>query len=125
MKKHIVGENGISYTLAEDGIYYPNLQLPKDTDYVIGKYGRMREEYLKEHHYAVYINLLLDGKLNEYLHEVDEECHEKVELLVKRMAGKQGVTEQMKVENQMLWVGMMNNLKNATEEIVFKEIIFA
>ena len=73
LEKHIIGENGISYTLGEDGLYYPNLELPEETHYEIGQYGLMRCEFLKKHRRGEYIRLLVDGKLNEHLHEVDEE----------------------------------------------------
>lgn len=124
MKKHTVGENGISYTLGADGLYYPDFKLPEGTDYEIGKYGRMRCEYLKVHFKVAYMELVLSGKLNEYLHEVDEECYERMELLIEQMKKKQGVTEQLKAENQMLWVGMMNNIRSAIEEIVLAELVY-
>ena len=73
LRKHIIGENGIRYTLGEDGLYYPDLRLPEGTHYEIGRYGRMRAEYLKENHRALYLELLLDGNLNEYLHQMDED----------------------------------------------------
>ena len=76
MEKHIVGENGIGYTLGTDGLYYPDLELPEGTHYEIGRFGRMRLGYLKNHCRGEYIRLLMDGKLNECLHEVDEECYE-------------------------------------------------
>ena len=82
MEKHIIGENGIGYTLGEDGMYYPNLQIPEGTHYEIGKYGRMRWEYLKNHCREECIKLLMNGRLNEYLHEVDTQCYERLELLV-------------------------------------------
>lgn len=103
LRKHIIGENGISYTLGEDGLYYPDLRLPEGTHYEIGRYGRMRAEYLKENHRALYLELLLSGKLNEYLHQTDEECYQMMERLVEQMKAKQGVTEQLKSENQMQW----------------------
>jgi len=124
MKKHIVGENGISYTLGADGLYYPDLKLPEGTDYEIGKYGRMRCEYLKSYHKVVYMELVLSGRLNEYLHEVDEECYERMELLIGQIKKKQGVTEQLKAENQMLWIGLMNNIRSSAEEIVLKELVY-
>ena len=74
MKKHIMGENGISYTLGEDDLYYPDLYLPEETEYPIGKYGMLRKSYLKEHRKGLYLELVLSGKLNEHLHQVDEEC---------------------------------------------------
>lgn len=124
MEKHIVGENGISYTLGADGLYYPDLKLPEGMDYEIGKYGRMRCEYLKSHLKVVYMELVLSGKLNEYLHEIDEGCYERMELLIGQMKKKQGVTEQLKAENQMLWVGMMNNIRHSAEEVVLREVVY-
>lgn len=108
LEKMIV-ENGITYVLGEDDIYYPDLQLPEGTNYNIGKFGHMRCEYLKEFKHGYYMELLFDGRLNEYLHEVDKECYEMLDQLVEQMKEKQGVTEQLKAENQMLWVGKMNN----------------
>ena len=74
MEKHIMGENGISYTLGEDGLYYPDLYLPEETEYPIGKYGMLRKTYLKEHRKGLYLELVIAGKLNEHLHQIDEEC---------------------------------------------------
>ena len=125
LEKHIIGENGISYTLEEDGLYYPNLRLLEEMYYEIGRYGRMRAEYLKENHRALYLDLLLSGKLNEYLHQIDEECYQMMEQLVEQMKAKQGVTEQLKSENQMQWVGMMNNIRHCAEEVVLRDIVYA
>ena len=83
----------------------------------------MRCEYLKEFKHGYYMELLLSGNLNEYLHEVDKECHEMLDQLVEQMKDKQGVTEQLKAENQMLWVGQMNALKAQAEEILMNELI--
>ena len=124
LEKHIVGENGISYTLGEDGLYYPDFKLPEGTHYEIGKYGLMRWEYLKNHRRGEYIKLLMEGNLNEHLHEVDEECHERVVFLMKRMKVGTGITEKLKETDQMKWVRLTNNVKSAAEEIVVKEIIF-
>ena len=124
LEKHIIGENGISYTLGEDGLYYPNLELPEGTYYEIGKYELMRWEYLKNHRRGEYIKLLMEGKLNEHLHEVDEECHERLELIMEQMKVGAGITEELKATDQMKWVGLMNNVKSAAEEIVAKEIIY-
>ena len=115
LRKHIIGENGIRYTLGEDGLYYPDLRLPEGTHYEIGRYGRMR---------ALYLELLLDGNLNEYLHQMDEECYQMMERLVEQMKAKHGVTEQLKSENQMQWVGMMNNIRHCAEEVVLKDIVY-
>lgn len=103
----VIVENGITYVLGEDDIYYPDLQLSEETNYNIGKFGHMRCEYLKEFRHRYYMELLLDGKLNEYLHEIDEECYEMLDRIVEQMKEKQGVTEELKAENQMMWVGKM------------------
>ena len=124
MEKHIIGENGIGYTLGEDGLYYPDLELPEGTHYEIGKYGRMRWEYLKTHRRGEYIRLFMDGKLNEYLHEVDEECHERMELLVEQMKAGAGITEELKASDQMKGVGLMNNVRSAAEQAVIRELIY-
>ena len=124
MEKHIIGENGIGYTLGEDGLCYPDLELPEGTHYEIGRYGRMRWEYLKTHCRGEYIRLLMDGKLNEYLHEVDEECHERMELLVEQMKAGARITEELKASDQMKWVGLMNNVRSAAEGIVIRELIY-
>ena len=124
MEKHIIGENRIGYTLREDGLYYPDLELPEGTHYEIGKYGRMRREYLKNHRRGEYIRLLMDGKLNEYLHEVDEECYERMELLMEQMKAEAGITEELRTSDQMKWVGLMNNVRSSAEEIVLKELIY-
>lgn len=124
MKKHIVGENGISYTLGEDGLYYPDLVLLEGKDYPIGKYGRMRRRYLQEYREVEYLRLLLNGGLNEHLHRVDVECEQRMETLIKQMMKRRGVTEQLKVKNQMEWVGMINNIRYSAEEVVLKEIVY-
>ena len=120
----VIEENGIVYHLAKNGCYYPDVRLPEGTHYNIGKYGLMRWEYLLTNRRREYIRLLLDGKLNEYLHEVDEECHARVELLVEQMKAGTGITEELKAANQMKWVGLMNNVRITAEEIVQREMIY-
>ena len=124
MENHIIGENGIGYTLGADGLYYPDLELPEGTHYEIGRYGRMRWEYLKTHSRLEYIRLLMEGKLNEYLHEVDKECYERMELLVEQMKVGAGITEELKASDQMKWVGLINNVRSSAEEIVMGELIY-
>ena len=124
MEKHIIGENGIGYTLGADGLYYLNLELLEGTHYEIGRFGRMRWEYLKNHRRGEYIRLLMNGKLNEYLHEVDEECYERMELLVEQMKVGAGITEELKASDQMKWVGLINNVRSSAEEIVMRELIY-
>lgn len=122
--KHIMGENGISYTLGADGLYYPDLYLPEETEYPIGKYGMLRKTYLKEHRKGVYLELVLAGKLNAHLHQIDEECHQMMDGLVEQMKEQQGVTEELKMQDQMAWVGRMNNIRACAEEIVMKKVIY-
>ena len=119
MGKHIIGENGISYTKGTDGIYYPDLKLPEGEDYEIGRYGNMRLEYLKNHRKGLYLDLLTSGKLNRHLYECDEECRARLEFLTEQMKAGAGITEE-----QMKWVGLMNNVRSATEEIVLKELVY-
>ena len=120
----MIEENGIVYRLAEDRCYYPDLRLSEGTRYNIGKYGLMWWEYLLTNCRSEYIRLLLEGKLNEYLHEVDKECHVRVELLVEQMKAGAGITEELKAVNQMEWVGLMNNVRITAEEIVQREMIY-
>lgn len=120
----IIEENGIVYHLGEHDLYYPELKFPEETDYNIGKYGLMRWEYMKANHKAEYFHLYLDGRLNECLHEIDEECHAMVDLLVEQMKVAAGITEELKVKDQMKWVGLMNNVISAAEEIVLRELIY-
>ena len=124
MEKHIMGENGISYTLGEDGLYYPDLYLSEETEYPIGKYGMLRKSYLKEHRKGLYLELVLAGKLNEHLHQIDEECNQMMDRLVEQMKEKQGVTEELKMQDQMAWVGRMNNIRAYVEEIVLNKIVY-
>lgn len=122
--KSLFEEMGGTYTLGEDGMYYPNLELPEDEEPHYGKYGRMRRFYLQEHRKAFHTTLLFDGKLVAHLNEIDDTANARMELLVKQMAEKQEVTEAMKAQDQMAWVGAMNNIRNAAEEIVLNELIY-
>ena len=96
MDSYIVEENGIGYILGEDGFYYPDLKLSEGTQYEIGKYGIMRKDYLKEHRYGKYVKLLLDGKLNEHLHEIDEECYKRIDILMNKLRDELDITEELK-----------------------------
>ena len=124
MEKHIMGENGISYTLGEDGLYYPDLYLPEEIEYPIGKYGMLRKIYLQEHRKGLYLELLLAGNLNEHLHQIDEECNQRMDRLVEQMKERQGVTEELKMQDQMTWVRVMNNIRSCAEEMVLKGIVY-
>ena len=124
MKKQIYDEkNGLSYTLYGD-YYLPNLEIDEEEP-TYGKYGIMRKQFLKEHRSARYQYLVLTGKLTEHLNQVDKETREKVEMLVEQMAERWGVTEELKLQDQMEWVRRMNNVKNVVEEMVLLEIIYA
>ena len=113
----------ITYTNHE-GFYLPNLTLPRKEEASFGRYGRLRLKYLKEHRKVLYINLLTSGKLTQHLNTVDRQSREMLELLVKQMAQAQGITEQLKAADQMAWVGAMNNIHNAAEEVVMQEVVF-
>ena len=123
MKKQIYDEkNGLNYTLHGD-YYLPDLEI-NEGEPTYGKYGIMRKQFLKEHRSARYQYLVLTGKLTEHLNQVDKETREKVEMLVEQMAERWGVTEELKLQDQMEWVRRMNNIKTNAEEIVCKNIIF-
>ena len=123
MKKQFYDEkNGMSYTLHGD-YYLPDLVL-REEEPTYGKYGMLRKQFLKEHRSARYQYLLLTGKLNEYLNQTDQEAREQVEMLMKQMAEKKGVTEELKVQDQMKWVGLMNNIKVSAEEIILKNMVY-
>ena len=123
MKKQIYDEkNGLSYTLHGD-YHLPDLEL-NDEEPVYGKYGIMRKQFLKEHRNARYQYLVLTGKLTEHLNQIDKEVREKVEMLVEQMAERWGVTEELKMQDQMEWVRRMNNIQATAEEIAYKNIIF-
>lgn len=116
-------EMGGTYTLGADGMYYPNLELPEEETPRYGKYGKMRHAYLREHKKAYYTTLLFDGKLVAHLNEIDD-ANAQMMQLTKQMAKAQGVTETLKAQNQMAWVGAMNNIRNAAEEIILSELIY-
>ncbi|WP_274420734.1 TnpV protein [Blautia sp. XA-2221] len=123
MKKQIYDEkNGMSYTLHGD-YYLPDLVL-REEEPTYGKYGMLRKQFLKEHRSARYQYLLLTGKLNEHLNQTDQEAREQVETLMEQMTEKQGVTEELKAQDQMEWVRLMNNIKASAEEIVLKNMIY-
>ncbi len=123
MKKQIYDEkNGMSYTLHGD-YYLPDLVLNEEEP-TYGKYGMLRKQFLKEHRSARYQYLLLTGKLNEHLNQTDQEAREQVETLMEQMTEKQGVTEELKAQDQMERVRLMNNIKASAEEIVLKNMIY-
>ena len=122
MKKQIYDEkNGLSYTLYGD-YYFPDLEINEEEP-TYGKYGIMRKKFLKEHRSARYQYLVLTGKLTEHLNQVDKEAREKVEMLVEQMAEQWGVTEKLKMQDQMEWVRKMNNIRSRVVEIIDVELI--
>ncbi|WP_317856053.1 TnpV protein [Chakrabartyella piscis] len=125
LEKEIYDENnGLWYTLADDGCYYPNLELPKEDNTWVGKYGLMRKIYLIEHKNWYYMHLYLSGKLNQHLADVNEQAQAQVDQMVTHWAKLNGVDENLKAANQMEWVGRMNNYQMMAEEVVLREIIF-
>ena len=113
----------ITYRKHED-FCVPNLLMHGSEPAAYGRFGRMRLKYLKEHRRAIYINLKTSGQLTHHLNEIDREANEMLRLLIERMAQAQGITEQIKSEDQMAWVGAMNNIRNAVEKIVAGKTIY-
>ena len=113
----------LEYTKIGD-YYIPNLVAPNMKDFKIGKYGRMRLRYLKENKKAEYMIMLIENKLQKHLIEIDKTANDRFELLMKQFVEKENITEELKATNQMEWVGKMNAIKNAVEEIIFKELIY-
>ena len=123
MKKNYTDEKtGIDYTLVGD-VYLPNL-VSTDTNYQIGIWGKRHKEYLKENHKLMYFNLLTQGKLNSYLHDVDVRAKKIYDNLVTQLAEQEGITEQLKATDMLAWVQSMNNISNRAREIVYNEIIY-
>lgn len=123
MRKQIYDEKkGMSYTLHGD-YYLPDLVL-REEEPTYGKYGMLRKQFLKEHRSARYQYMLLTGKLNEHLNQIDQEVREQVETLMEQMTEKQGVTEELKAQDQMKWVRLMNNIKVSAEEIILKNMVY-
>ena len=105
--------------------FIPNLILPDDSDYQIGKYGRLRRNYLKEHRKILYANYVVEGTLFKYLSEIDQACNERIEIIVSAMSEQEGMTEALKAADQMEWVRRKNNIRNRAEEIVLTELVYA
>ena len=125
MEKHIYNEqNGLWYELQGD-YYLPCLKLPEEETVHIGIWGQRHRHYLKNHRRALYISLLTSGKLNGYLADIDRQAEEMFSRLVKQLSEKEGVTEAIKAENQMLWVQKMNSIRNTAMEVVSNDLIYA
>ncbi len=113
----------ISYTKQGDYLL-PNLIVKNKKQYIIGKYGLLRLEYIKKYKLGLYFDLLVNNTLNEYLHDIDTTIMEKVQKLIKELSEKDNINEELKQNNQLLWVSKMNNIKNIAEEIILKEYIY-
>ena len=125
MEKYIYNEqNGLWYELQGD-YYIPCLVLDEEDTQPIGMWGRKHLRYIKEHRPVIYTTLLLSGKMNSHLAKIDNRATEMYDLLMKQLAEKEGITEQLKATDQMAWVQHMNNIRNAAEEIVNAEVIYA
>ena len=121
--KERITENGIDYILVGD-YYIPDLKLPEENR-PIGRYGRLHREYLKQEHPARYSSLILTGKLWTYLADLNEQAEERLDLIMEQMKTAEGVTEELKTQNQLEWVGRMNNIRSRAEEIINSELIYS
>ena len=122
MQRFITDERtGIRYELIGD-YYYPCLTVEESPP--LSKYGRLRQRYLREHKRVLYFNLLTSGKLYEHLAEIDTSARDMAEYLIKEMAKKQGVTEELKATDMMRWIGLMNNIRTCADEIVLNDIVY-
>ena len=107
----------------ENGHLIPNVTLPEQIDYQIGKYGRMHLDYIKNHRRGRYTTLLTEGELNARLHEIDLESNEMLEIIIPRLAAERGIDEDLKARDMLHWVAEMNNIKASAEEIVLREVV--
>lgn len=125
MKKHIYDENNrLHYTLADDGMYYPDLELQKEDNTWVGKYGLMRERFLQEHKHNLYMSLYLSETLTNHLIEINEQAQNQVDEIVTAMAKAEGCNEELKAADQMKWVGLMNNYKACAENMVLRALVY-
>ena len=120
MEKYIE-QNGITYELRGEQ-YYPLLELPEQKE--VGKYGRLHLEYLKAHRKGYHTTLLMEGKLNQRLCEIDLEANEMLETIISRLADERGIDENLKARDMLCWVAEMNNIKASAEEIVLREVVY-
>ena len=124
LSKQIVDDKtGLSYTLHGD-YYFPELTIPETDQKPIGRYGRMRLHYLREHRPELYTRLILSGKLYDHLAEIDETSRERLDRMIPQMAQAEGINEALKARDPMAWVGQMNALKHQAEEVILNELIY-
>ena len=107
-----------------NGIYYPDLELPEQTNYPLGKYANLRLAFMKKHRRGTYTTLLTEGRLNEYLHAIDIQAHELLDDIITRLAQERGADEVLKAHNALLWTTEMNNIKASAEEIILQEVVY-
>jgi len=103
----------------------PDLALPEQEDYPIGKYGLLRKRYLKDHRRVIFINHLTAGTLHSHLADIDRQANDMMERLTRQMAEREGVTERLKAEDQMAWVGRMNGIRHQAEEVIYQELVYS
>ena len=116
-------KNEITYT-EHNEIYYPNLSLPEQTNYPLGKYANLRLDFMKKHRRGTYTTLLSEGRLNEYLHAIDIHAQELLDDIIPRLAQERGIDEDLKAHNALLWTAEMNSIKASAEEIVLQEVVY-
>lgn len=116
-------KNEITYT-EHNGLYYPDLALPEQTNYPLGKYGSLRLDFMKKHRRGTYTTLLTEGRLNEYLHDIDIQAHELLDDIILRLAHERGIDEVLKAHNALQWTAEMNNIKASVEEIILQEVVY-
>ena len=113
----------LTYTKCGD-YYIPDPALDGEPSQPLGRFGRLREKYLRKHHHGTYTSMLLTGRLNAHLDEIDQSANELLERVIAQMAKAEGVTETLKASDQMAWVGRMNNIRQRAEEIVLSDIVY-
>ena len=116
-------KNEITYT-EHNGLYYPDLALPEQTNYTLGKYANLRLEFMKKHRRGTYTTLLTEGRLNEYLHEINLQAHAMLNDIIPRLTQEPGIDEVLKAHNALQWATEMNNIKASAEEIVLQEVVY-
>ena len=116
-------KNKITYT-EHNGLYYPNLALPEQTNYPLGKYANLRLDFMKKHRRGTYTTILTEGRLNEYLHDIDIQAHKLLDDIIPLLAQERGISEVLKAHNALQWVAEMNNIKASAEEIILQEVVY-
>ena len=116
-------KNQITYT-EHNGLYYLDLALPEQTSYPLGKYANLRLDFMKKHRRGTYTTLLTEGRLNEYLHDIDIQAHELLDDIIPRLAQERGIDKVLKAHNALQWVAEMNNIKASAEEVILQEVVY-